>query len=100
VGAAGHSTAVSGNTHRRKQLDPNADLSVFDKLLIGLGLAEAPDAPEYKGNPETQVWVDLHTALYYCPGSDLYGKTPKGKISSQRDAQLDQFEPAYRKACD
>jgi putative methionine-R-sulfoxide reductase with GAF domain len=99
VGATGRGSAVSGSAHRRK-LDPNADLSAFDKLLISLGLAEAPDAPEYRGNPETQVWVDLHTALYYCPGSDLYGKTPKGKMSSQRDAQLDQFEPAYRKACD
>jgi hypothetical protein len=84
---------------RAKQTS-GADLSAFDKFLISLGVAEAPDAPEYKGNPEAQVWVDLHTALYYCPGSDLYGKTPKGKLTSQRDAQLDQFEPAFRKACD
>jgi hypothetical protein len=68
--------------------------------LISLGLAEAPEAPEYKGNPATQVWVDLQTALYYCPGSDLYGKTIKGKFTSQRDALLDQFEPADRKGCD
>jgi len=65
-----------------------------------LGLAEAPPAPEYKGNPNTQVWVDLQTALYYCPGADLYGKTAKGKYSSQQDAQLDQYEPASRKACE
>jgi len=51
VGATGRGNAVSGSSHRRK-LDPNADLSVFDKLLISLGLAEGPDAPEYKGNPE------------------------------------------------
>lgn len=100
VGATGRGTAVSGSANRRKQPAPDADLSAFDKLLIGLGLAEAPEAAEYKGNPGTQVWVDLHTALYYCPGSDLYGKTPKGKLTSQRDAQLDQFEPANRKACD
>lgn len=98
VGAMGHGTAISAS--RRKHFDPNVNLSAFDKLLIGLGLAETPDPPEYKGNPDTPVWVDLHTALYYCPGSDLYGKTPKGKTTSQRDAQLDQFEPAYRKACD
>jgi hypothetical protein len=73
---------------------------MFDRVLISMGLAEPPPAQEYKGNPDTQVWVDLHTALYYCPGDDLYGKTPKGKITSQRDAQLDQFEPAYRKTCD
>jgi hypothetical protein len=42
----------------------------------------------------------VHTALYYCPGADLYGKTPNGKLTSQRDAQLDQFEPALRKTCE
>jgi len=78
----------------------NPDLSFFDRLLISLGLADAPPVPEHKGNPDLQVWVDLHTALYYCPGSDLYGKTPKGKFTTQRDAQLDQYEPALRKVCE
>jgi len=74
-------------------------LSLFDRVLVGLGIAEAPDTPVYRGNPDTPVWVDLHTALYYCPGSDLYGKTDGGKIATQRSAQMDQFEPAHRKAC-
>ena len=101
VGATGSGTAVSSSASRRKPPAPDADLSLFDRLLIGLGLADPPDeAPEYKGNPDTQVWVDLQTALYYCPGSDLYSKTSKGKLVSQREAQLDQFEPAYRKPCD
>jgi len=100
VAATGHGSAVAGSMSRNKPLAPDADLSTFDKLLISLGLAEAPEAPEYKGNPDTQVWIDLHTALYYCPGADLFGKTPKGRVSSQRDAQLDQFEPANRKPCD
>lgn len=81
------------------QKSPQADLSLFDRMLIQLGLAEPPDVPEDKGNPTIQVWVDTHTALYYCPGADLYGKTPKGKFATQREAQLDQFQPAYRKAC-
>jgi GAF domain-containing protein len=97
VGASGGGTT---SVARHKSADPEDDLSIFDKLLISLGLADAPEPPEYKGNPDTQVWEDLHTALYYCPGSDLYGKTPKGKFTTQRDAQLDQFEPASRKACD
>lgn len=97
VSATGKPTPAAAS-HRNPA--PEADLSAFDRLLISWGLADPPPAPEYKGNPETQVWVDLHTALYYCPGADLYGKTPKGKFTSQRDAQLDQFEPAYRKACD
>jgi putative methionine-R-sulfoxide reductase with GAF domain len=100
VGATARGNAVSGSANRSKPQAPDADLSAFDKFLIALGLAEAPETQEYKGNPDTQVWVDLHTALYYCPGSDLYGKTPQGKLTSQRDAQLDQFESASRKACE
>jgi GAF domain-containing protein len=97
VSATGSPTAAA-TAHRKPA--PEANLSLFDRILISLGLAEAPPAPEYRGNPNTQVWVDLHTALYYCPGADLYGKTPKGKFTSQRDAQLDQYEPAYRKSCE
>ena len=82
-----------------KKAAPDANLSVFDRMLIRLGLAEEPAPPEDKGNPSVQVWVDERTALYYCPGADLYGKTSKGRFTSQRDAQLDQFEPAYRKTC-
>jgi putative methionine-R-sulfoxide reductase with GAF domain len=100
VGAADNTSAVSRSVNRSRRPAPDADLSGFDKFLIFLGLAEPPETPEYKGNPDTQVWVDLNTALYYCPGSDLYEKTAKGKLDSQRNAQLDQFEPASRKACD
>jgi putative methionine-R-sulfoxide reductase with GAF domain len=98
VVATGRGNQISAGANQAKA--PDANLSMFDKLLISLGFAEPPEAPEYKGNPDTQVWVDLHTALYYCPGSDLYGKTPQGKLTSQREAQLDQFEPASRKACE
>jgi len=93
TGAPARATATQGKPA------PDAGLSVFDRMLIQLGLAEAPDPPQDKGNPAVQVWVDTRTALYYCPGADLYGKTPQGKLTTQRAAQLDQFEPAYRKVC-
>ena len=51
---------------------PDANLSLSDRLLIRLGLADPPAPVEDKGNPSTQVWVDQRTALYYCPGADLY----------------------------
>jgi len=85
--------------HRRKA-PPPPEMTLFEKFLVSLGLAEPPEAPAYTGNPDTRVWVDLHTALYYCPGSELYGKTAGGKFTTQRDAQQDQFEPASRKVCD
>jgi hypothetical protein len=74
-------------------------LGWFDSMLVNLGLAETPSAPNFAGNPSTKVWVDTHTALYYCPGSDSYGKTQGGKFETQREAQQDQFEPASRQAC-
>jgi len=94
--AAPNAAAGAAAAHRKS---PDADLSFFDRMLIQLGLAEAPQPAEDRGNPSIQVWVDQRTALYYCPGADLYGKTPKGKFTTQRDAQMDQFEPAYRKPC-
>ncbi len=92
-------TATPAANAAQRKPAPDAGLSLFDRVLIGLGLAEPPDAPEDKGSPGVQVWVDTRTGLYYCPGTDLYGKSPKGKLTTQREAQLDQFEPAYRKAC-
>jgi hypothetical protein len=85
-------------------LSPTASptqLTWFESLLVELGLAEAPArTPGYAGSPNVQVWVDVHTALYYCPGSGLYGKTPGGHFTTQRDAQRDEFEPATRVACE
>jgi hypothetical protein len=79
---------------QKPRLDP------WQRILVELGIAEAP-APQihYRGDPSIQVWVDPHTALYYCPGDEPYGKAPDGRLTSQRDAQADQFEPAYRAAC-
>jgi hypothetical protein len=76
------------------------ELSFFEKMLVELGLAEAPPPPTYTGNPRTRVWIDTRTALYYCPGQEFYGNTPEGRYSSQIQAQRDQFEPAFRRACD
>jgi DNA-binding NarL/FixJ family response regulator len=72
---------------------------IINKTLVQVGLRTVPP-PMYEGNPNTKVWVDLHTALYYCPGAQLYGRTGKGKFTKQHDALADHFEPATRKACD
>ena len=77
-------------------------LTWFESVLVELGLAQVPSrtpaAPT--GNPDVRVWVDVHTALYYCPGSDLYGKTPGGQFETQHNAQQDQFEPATGVVCE
>jgi hypothetical protein len=77
-------------------------LTWFESVLVELGLAQVPSRipPAPTGNPDARVWVDVHTALYYCPGSDLYGKTPGGQFATQHDAQQDQFEPATGAVCE
>lgn len=83
-----------GGAHRKARLRP------WERALISLGLAEAPAPPPRRGNPNISVWVDPKTALYYCVGEELYGKAPGGHLATQREAQLDQFEPAGRVACE
>ncbi len=95
-----NATSTPATTTSSRHKPAARELPILDRVLIHLGLAEPPPVPENKGNPSTAVWVDVQTGLYYCPNADLYGKTPKGKYTSQRDAQLDQFAPAYRKVCD
>jgi hypothetical protein len=71
----------------------------FQSVMVRLGLAHAPGRATIYGNPGVSVWMDVHTALYYCPGADLYGKTPEGHFAVQREAQQEKFEPATGLAC-
>ena len=75
-------------------------LEPWQRILVKMGIAEAPPVTvHYRGNPNVQVWVDPHTALYYCSGEEQYGKTVNGRYAAQREAQLEQFEPAGRSVC-
>jgi hypothetical protein len=84
-----------------QQASQQATLTPMERILVAIGIAEAP-APEIHsaGDPNINVWVDPHTALYYCPGEDQYGKTPDGRVSTQHDAQMDRFQPAGRAVCE
>ncbi len=78
-----------------------SSLSAWERALVVTGIAEAPASVVHlRGDPGVSVWVDPHTALYYCDGDEQYQHTPDGRLSSQRDAQMDRFEPAGRVACE
>jgi hypothetical protein len=79
-----------------------AALSPWERALVTIGIAAEAPAPaiHLQGDPGIEVWVDPHSALYYCPGEEPYGKTADGRLSSQHDAQMDRFEPAGRSACE
>ncbi len=81
-------------------LPQKPQLQPWQRILVKMGIAEAPPASvHYRGDPNVQVWVDPHTALYYCPGEEQYGKSSDGRYAAQREAQLEQFEPAGRAVC-
>jgi hypothetical protein len=100
VGWAMQPPAPAGPVASGAQTPAKTELSMVDKMLVDLGLAEAPAALAYQGDPNAKVWVDVHTALYYCQDAELFGRTKGGRFAKQRDAQLDQFQPAAGKACD
>jgi ribosomal protein L40E len=78
-----------------------ATLNPWERALVTLGIAEAPQPVVHLlGDPTIEVWIDPHSALYYCPGEEQYGKTADGRFTSQREAQTDRFEPAGRSACE
>ena len=69
-----------------------------DEALVRLKLKSAP-ATTNDGDPNVKVWINTQTALYYCRGSEEFGKTSKGKMARQGDARLDHFQPAAGKLC-
>jgi hypothetical protein len=81
------------------QRSPEPNLTMFEELLSSLGLTAPPTMPVHYDNPDVEVWVDLHTGLYYCPGARLYGKTQGGKFTTQKQARQEHFKTADGKVC-
>ena len=76
---------------------PRSELTPRRELTLGL----PQPMPSYAndGKSDTQVWVDIQSGLYYCPGADLYSRTPAGKFTTQRIARLEHFTSASRELC-
>jgi len=70
----------------------------YQALMSRLGVQSKP-VKVFAGAPDTRVWIDVHTQLYYCSGEDLYGKTPDGEFTTQYNAQSDGFLPASNTTC-
>ncbi len=57
-------------------------------------------APRNRGTEAgVKVWVNLHSGLYYCRDSPLYGRQKPGKLMAQPDAVQYGYSPAQAKRC-
>lgn len=59
-----------------------------------------PSHARTAGNPNTEVWVNLKTKVYHCPGTRWYKKTANGRLMVQRQAELAGYHAASNKACE
>ena len=59
----GRGSTAAGNTapvaNKPSAAPVPPDMTLFEKLMVNLGLAEPPPAPVNMGNPNAQVWVDV-----------------------------------------
>lgn len=51
------------------------------------------------GNPDVTVWVNTKSGIYHCPNTRWYGNTKNGKYMTQKEAQLEGYQPAYGILC-
>jgi len=51
------------------------------------------------GNPNADVWVNLKTKVYHCPGTRWYKKTASGQLLKQRQAELAGYHAASNRPC-
>jgi hypothetical protein len=62
--------------------------------------ASAPAAaPAQAPTNPTDVWVNLTSKAYHCPGTKYYGTTKHGKYMSEADAKAAGFHPSHGKTC-
>lgn len=89
---------------------PSTSMSIADRhttmsyglhasLGFGGGVRVRPPPGEGEGSLTT-VWVNTRARVYYCPGSNSYGATPRGTFMTERQALANGARPASGKRCE
>jgi uncharacterized protein DUF3761 len=81
---------------------------LFSAVVFAILLAAAPAAiapvtsartQSQTETKEVKVWVNTHSGVYHCPGSQWYGKTKEGKYLTECEAKKAGYRPAYGNPC-
>jgi len=76
-------------------------LAVFSPVIARLFQSAAVEWTPRPRHTEAnvKVWVNLHSGVYFCRDSRLYGKQKPGKLMEQPDAVQQGYSPAGQKPC-
>jgi hypothetical protein len=67
--------------------------------LPGMTTPPSPSASGPTTPPRGQVWVDTSNHVYYCPGTQYFGRTAHGTYQTEAAAKAAGNHPVNGKAC-
>jgi hypothetical protein len=66
---------------------------------VNVGTGSNANVATAPTNTNGQVWANLKSKVYHCPGDRYYGKTKSGEFLPESQAIAQGFRPDHGKAC-
>lgn len=66
---------------------------------VPLGRSLASSGAIAREQTAVQVWLNVSTHVYHCPGTRYYGATKRGQFMTEEAAQKAGSRPAYGRGC-